>query len=271
MAIKLLFFGDTIGKVGRAAIRTALPSLRAEYNPDFVIANVENIAHGKGVTVKTLSEINALGIDAYTSGNHVFDKGELTRQAFSEFSNLIRPANYEGHLLQGSLPGTGVVRIEKNGQGYLIINLNGQVFFEKQFFGSVTSPFAMFDQLYEEYYHSGDIVFVDFHAEATSEKRAMGFYTDGRASMVVGTHTHVATADLQILPKGTGFVTDVGMSGALHSILGVPVQNSLNIFLGGKFVYEVEEHNPIMLNAVYAEIENGLAVTVKKIYQEINL
>ena len=128
-----------------------------------------------------------------------------------------------------------------------------------------------FDKIIEQNKQPGDIVFVDVHSEATSEKRAMGFWCDGRAALVCGTHTHVATADLQILPKGTGFVSDTGMTGAKNSVLGVPIQNSLDLFMTGKFVFEVEEQNPIMLNAIYAEVENGLATKVERIYKEINL
>src|SRR6266481_1951620 len=212
MPAKLLFFGDIIGKPGRKALLKALPGIREKYNPDFVIVNVENMAHGKGVTVKTMQEIESAGADAYTSGNHVFDKDLLSREALEKYPNLIRPANY-----LGDFAGRGFVRIEKNGQGFLVINLNAQVFFEKQFPGKIGSPFMEFDRIVAEQARPGDVVFVDFHSEATSEKRAFGFYTDGRASLVCGTHTHVPTADLQILPKGTGYVSDVGMTGALNS------------------------------------------------------
>lgn len=266
MPKKILFFGDTIGRPGRQALLAAMPEFKEKYKPDFIVMNVENLAHGKGITVKTLAELAPLGVDVFTSGNHVYDKGEFSKEAFDTYPNLLRPANYSPEL-----SGKGYVRIEKDGQGYLIINLNGQVFFEKQFGGGISSPFQEFDKIIEEHKKDGDMVLVDFHAEATSEKRAMGFWTDGRASLVYGTHTHVATADLQILPKGTGYVSDVGMSGAKQSILGVPVQNSLDMFMTGKFNFEVEEKNPIMVNGVYAEVENGLATKVEKIYREVNL
>lgn len=264
--MKILFFGDIIGKPGRRALLAALPAIREKYKPDFVVVNVENIAHGKGVTVNSIQELAPLDIDVYTSGNHVFDKGELTAESFKKFPNLIRPGNYIGDF-----PGQGSIRVEKNGQGYLIINLNATVFFENQFEGKIGSPFEEFDKILAREAKPGDLVFVDFHSEATSEKRAFGFYCDGRASLVAGTHTHVPTADLQILPKGTGYVSDVGMCGSLNSVIGVPVQNSLQIFLGGAFKFEVEEQNPIMVNAVYAEVENGRAVKVEKIYQEVNI
>lgn len=268
MPVKLLFFGDTIGRTGRAALLKELPAIRKHYQPDFVIVNVENITHGKGVTSKTLQELDPLEIDVYTSGNHAFDKGQFSMDAFREVPNLIRPANY------GSvLPGKGFVRVEKNGKSLLAINLNARVFFDKQFQTEISSPFTEFDTIWKSEHQPGETVFLDFHSEATSEKRAMGFYTDGRASLVCGTHTHVATADLQILPNGTGYVSDVGMTGALNSVLGIPVQNSLDLFLGirEKLNFEVEEQNPIMINAVYAEIENGKAVSVEKIYREVEV
>jgi hypothetical protein len=268
MPVKVLFFGDTIGKSGRAALLKELPAIRERYQPDFVIVNVENITHGKGVSSKAIHELDQLDIDVYTSGNHAFDKGQFSAEAFKDIPNLIRPSNY------GSvLPGKGFVRVEKNGKSLLAINLNAQVFFEKQFPTEISSPFMEFDTIWKAEHQNKEAVFIDFHSEATSEKRAMGFYTDGRASLVCGTHTHVATADLQILPNGTGYISDVGMTGALNSILGVPVQNSLDLFLGNtsKLVFEVEEQNPIMINAVYAEIEDGKAVAVEKIYREVSI
>jgi 2',3'-cyclic-nucleotide 2'-phosphodiesterase len=263
---KILFFGDVVGRPGREALKKTLPGLREKYQPDFVVVNIENIAHGKGVTLKTISEISDLGIDAFTSGNHVLDKRDLSRDALNQTPNLVRPANYPDDF-----PGRGSVRIEKDGQGYLVMNLNARVFFEKQFFGEISDPFAKFDQIINDQKRPGDIVLLDFHSEATSEKRAMGYFADGRAQMVFGTHTHVPTADLRILPKGTAHVSDVGMIGPVNSILGVPPENSLAIFLGGKFVYEVEESNPIMVNAVYTEVEGDKAVKIEKIYVEVDI
>ncbi len=264
---KIVFFGDAVGKPGRKALNKIVPEIRAKYSPDFIIANVENLAHGKGVTLSTMAEIDQLGIDVYTGGNHIFEKRGLTEEVFAKYPNLIRPSNYAGEF-----PGKGWVRIEKDGQGYLIINLNARVFFNETHFGGLRSPFEEFDQLIAEHKRPGDLVFVDFHSEVSSEKKAFGFYVDGRASMVCGTHTHTPTADLRILPKGTGHVSDVGMIGAVNSILGAPIENSLAIFLGGKFIYDVEESNPIMVNAVYAEInDQGLATKVEKIYTEIDV
>lgn len=264
---KIVFFGDAIGKPGRKALLKVVPEVREKYKPDFIIANVENLAHGKGVTLGTMAELDELKIDAFTGGNHIFEKKEITEQVFEKYPNLIRPANYVGEF-----PGKGWVRIEKDGQGYLIINLNAKVFFNESYFGGIRSPFEEFDRIILDQKRDGDIVFVDFHSEVSSEKKAFGFYADGRASLVCGTHTHTPTADLRILPKGTAHVSDVGMIGAVNSVLGAPIENSLAIFLGGKFVYEVEESNPIMVNAVYAEIdEKGLATKVEKFYTEVDV
>lgn len=259
--IKILFFGDVIGKPGRRALAEVLPNIRVEHQPDIVIANVENLAHGKGVTLQTLAEMDALGFDVYTSGNHVFDKGAQSEECFKKYPNLIRPENYDGDY-----PGTGSYRFEKNGQWYTVLNLNGNVFFEKQFRDTIRNPFFELDKLLVDRAQKNDIILVDLHAEASSEKIALGWYADGRVSAVFGTHTHVPTADARILPGGTAVVTDVGMNGPQNSVIGVKVQNSLDRFLErGKFVMDPEEEGPIWVNALLVEIEGLKAIKVEKI------
>ncbi len=261
---KILFFGDIMGKPGRQALAQVLPSLREQHQPDLVIANVENLAHGKGVTPGTIAELSALGIDVFTSGNHVFDKGDMSTECFGKYDNLIRPYNYDD-----SWPGRGFFRIAKNNQHYLIINLGGRVFFEKQFRGEISNPFFALDQVLQNETQKDDIILVDFHAEATSEKVAMGWYADGRIAAMLGTHTHVPTADARILPKGTAYITDVGMTGALNSVIGVKTENSLNMFLDkDRFRLDPEEEGPAMLNAVVIDIDSGKAQTIEKLYQE---
>ncbi len=268
----ILFFGDIMGKPGRRALARVLPALREEHAPDLVIANVENLAHGKGVTAKTLQELVDAGVDVFTSGNHVFDKADQAAECFAKFPQLIRPANYVGDY-----PGSGYYRITKNSQSYLIINLGGQVFFEKQFDGAITNPFFKLDELLSQEAQKGDIIVVDFHAEATSEKIAMGWHADGRIAAMLGTHTHVATADARILPQGTAFVTDVGMTGSLTSVIGVKIENALNTFLEkSKFKMDVAEDGPVMVNAMLVEIDNSeidhsKASKIEKIYKEINI
>jgi metallophosphoesterase (TIGR00282 family) len=244
---KILFFGDIMGKPGRHALAQVLPSLREEYSPDLVIANVENLAHGKGVTLPTLKELEDLGVDVFTSGNHVFDKAPQAKEAFEKYPQLIRPFNYDP-----SYPGSGYYSVAKNGQQFLVVNLGGRVFFENQFRGSIANPFFEADKLLEQESQKGDIIILDFHAEATSEKIALGRYLEGRITAFFGTHTHVPTADYQILPKGTSYVTDAGMTGPKDSVIGVETQNSLNMFLEkSKFIMDVAEKGPAMVNAPF--------------------
>ncbi|HVY67706.1 MAG TPA: TIGR00282 family metallophosphoesterase [Patescibacteria group bacterium] len=262
---KILFIGDVIGKPGRKALREVLPQWKEQYRPDAVVVNVENIAHGKGVTVNTLEDIDSLGIDCFTSGNHVFDKGEFSDEAFKKFDKLIRPANYPA-----ALAGHGYYRFTRDGQSYLIINLNGRVFFERAFYGQLGNPFFMVDQLIEQQGQKGDIILVDLHAEATSEKVAFGWHCDGKVAAVVGTHTHVPTADAHVLPKGTAYITDVGMTGPVHSVIGVAVEKSMQLFLEqGKFVMEVAEDGPACVNGVLIETDGPKAVKIEKLYQEV--
>jgi len=262
---KVLFFGDIMGKPGRQALAQVLPSWREKYQPDLVIANVENLAHGKGVTTGTLAELSNLGIDVFTSGNHVFDKGELSAACFEQYPNLIRPFNYDD-----SWPGRGFYRIAKNSQHYLIINLGGKVFFEQQFRGEISNPFFALDQVLHNESQKDDIIIVDLHAEATSEKVAMGWYVDGKVTAMLGTHTHVPTADAKVLPQGTAYITDAGMTGAINSVLGVKVENSLNMFLEkDRFRLEPEEEGPALANAVLIETAGSKAKTIEKLYQEL--
>ncbi|HEX7184589.1 MAG TPA: TIGR00282 family metallophosphoesterase [Thermoanaerobaculia bacterium] len=219
--MRLLFVGDVIGKPGRRALHNQLPRLVDRLCADYVVVNVENSAGGFGVTPEVMAEIEDLPIDCFTTGNHVWDKKEgvelLDRQP-----NLLRPANYPegnaGHGLHvGETPG---------GVPVAVINLEGRVFMS-----SVDSPFLVADRLLKQLEPRVKVVFVDFHAEATSEKQAMGFYLDGRVSAVVGTHTHVPTGDERILPKGTAFLTDAGMTGPYESIIGMRADKVLKRFL----------------------------------------
>lgn len=223
--MRLLFFGDVFGRPGREAVKKILPELREEFRPDFIVANVENMSHGKGVTVKHMQEMKDVGIDGFTSGNHVFDKREEAEKVFASVSNITRPDNYGS-----GFPGSGAVRLQKGAASILLLNLNGRVFFEKQFEGAISNPFTALDSLLEREAQGSDIILLDLHAEATSEKVAMGLYADGRVSAVFGTHTHVGTSDTQVLPKGTAYVTDVGMCGPKGSVIGVQAENVISAF-----------------------------------------
>jgi metallophosphoesterase (TIGR00282 family) len=240
---------------------------------------VENMAHGKGVTPSTMAEIDGLGIDCYTSGNHIFKKNDLSTECFEKYPNLIRPANFGGQL-----PGHGYYRFAKakgengskgsNGnQQFLILNLNATVFMEKQFDGQIDNPFLAIDKLILEQSQKGDIIIVDFHSEATSEKVAFGYYCDGRVIAVLGTHTHVPTSDNRVLPKGTAYISDVGMTGARDGVIGVKYENVIKKFLdpNQKFKNEPEEDGTMQINGVLVETSaDGKAAKIEKLYQEIN-
>jgi len=215
--MNILFISDIVGKAGRRAVREILPKLREEFEVDFVIANGENLAHGIGASKKTVNQVLEAGIDFLTSGNHIFKTDEATELLQDKSIPLIRPANYpEG------VPGEGFRIVEAaTGKKLLIINVLGQVFFKE----NCLSPLLVIDEILEQ---TGgeklDGIFVDAHTEATSETQIIGHYLDGRVSAMVGTHTHVPTADERILPKGTAFITDVGMVGLKESSLGVDVE-----------------------------------------------
>lgn len=244
--LKVLFFGDLVGKIARKALAAKLPELIKELKPDFVIANGENIAHGKGITKKTCQEVFDAGIDLLTLGNHIADKKDFVELLDDPESRIIRPANYpEG------VPGKGIKILEKNKKHLAIINLLGRPFMRE----IPDDPFRVFDVL-TQHLPVNTPIFVDFHGEVTSEKKAFGYYVDGRASVVAGTHTHVQTADERILPKGTGYITDVGMVGAKESVIGVVVEGSLKTHLTQMPVtFEVPEMGVVETNFIVAEID----------------
>lgn len=219
--MKLLFVGDIIGKPGRRALQSQLPRLVDRHKADYVVVNVENAAGGFGVTPDVLAEIADLPIDCFTTGNHVWDKKEGL-DLLERNPRLLRPANYpDGN------PGKGLY-VGETAAGIRVatINLEGRVFMS-----NLDCPFRMADRLLAGLPPDVKVVFVDFHAEATSEKQALGFYLDGRVSAVIGTHTHVPTGDERVLPKGTAFLTDVGMSGPYESIIGMRADKVLKRFL----------------------------------------
>ncbi len=264
---KILFIGDVVGKPGRKILREVLPQWKAKYQPDVTIVNVENLAHGKGVTPSTLAEVETLGVDCFTSGNHIFDKKDQAEACFEKYANLIRPAN-----LPASMFGHGFYRFSKGNQQYLVINLHGLVFCEKFFDSSLTNPFSKIDELLLNERQKGDIIIVDFHGEATSEKKTMGFYLDGRVSALLGTHTHVPTADAHVMKKGLAYISDVGMVGSRDSALGTKFENALAKFKdpSARFINEVEEDGTLQINGVLVETStDGKATAITKLYQEV--
>jgi len=255
MKLKILFFGDIIGKPGRKAIKKILSDLKKELKPHLVLANAENLAHGVGITAKTLEEMKEAGIDFFTSGNHIFDKKEALELLDMKDINVIRPANYPPDTPG---PEAKILDIEEN--KVVVVNLMGRVFMKEDF----DCPFRKFDQIYEKYKKEEPIIIVDFHAEATSEKRAFGYFTDGRAAAVVGTHTHVPTADNQILKEGTGYISDIGMVGVKTSVIGVDKENVIKMFKTQMPLrHEIPESKEIQVNVVMLEIDTKSKKTKK--------
>jgi metallophosphoesterase (TIGR00282 family) len=214
--VRILFIGDIFGRPGRTIVKERLPGLVREHAIDLIIANGENAAAGFGITPSLAEDLFELGIDVITTGNHIWDKREIVEYFESADGNqhsparrLLRPANYPA-----GMPGWGVYEGQKGKVGYAVINLQGRVFM-----ASNDDPFRVVDQLIKNV--KAKVIFVDIHAEATSEKISMGWYLDGRVTAVVGTHTHIPTADERVLPGGTAYITDVGMSGPYDSVIGV--------------------------------------------------
>jgi metallophosphoesterase (TIGR00282 family) len=222
--LKIVFCGDVVGKPGRHALANLLPAIGEEYNPDFIIANGENAAGGYGISRSIYTELCELGVDVITSGNHIWSLAE-TGILLEQEQNILRPANYPP-----SAPGRGW-GIFHTGEGIpiAVVNLSGRVEMTP-----VDCPFRCFDDIWDELRGTTNVVIVDFHAEATSEKQALALYADGRASAVLGTHTHVPTADARITHKGTAVITDVGMCGVVEgSIIGNDAEEALAKFLTG--------------------------------------
>jgi len=245
--MRILFFGDIIGKIGRQAIKKTLPKLKKEYQPDIIIANAENLAHGIGVTKKILDEMVEAGIDFFTSGNHVFKKPEAEELLTAKDSVLLRPANY-----LSPMPGEGFKVIEVGSKSILVINLLGRVFMKEDF----ACPFKKIDEILAQVDQKNLAgIIIDFHAEATSEKVAFGHYVDGRVTAVLGTHTHVPTADLKILPQGTAYISDVGMVGASDSVIGDKKEPIIDSFLTETNPkIEIPEEGEVEVDAVFLEI-----------------
>jgi len=218
--VKIAFFGDVVGGSGRRAAAAALSTLKEKHAIDLVLANVENAAGGFGVSEKVLAELDRAGIDFYTSGNHIWDKREGV-VILDERVNIVRPANYPGNA-----PGRGFRVIRVKDVPVAIVNIQGRVFMPP-----IECPFRTVDRCLQQIGDGCPIKIVDIHAEATSEKVAMGWYLDGRVSLVLGTHTHIPTRDAAILPNGTGYVTDVGMTGSYDSVLGVTKNIVIQRFL----------------------------------------
>ena len=219
--MKILFIGDIVGKPGRKAVREILPQIISRYQIGFVIANCENAAGGFGVTRDIVEELYQSRIDVLTSGNHIWDKKEIV-EFIEDYETLLRPANYP----EGS-PGRGSVVMPAPSGGHVgVLNLAGRIFMQP-----LDCPFRTAEREIEKLRKKVKIIIVDIHAEATSEKKALGWFLDGRVSAILGTHTHVQTADEKILPGGTAYITDVGMAGPFNSVIGLKKDDVLRRFL----------------------------------------
>ncbi|MFH1098596.1 MAG: TIGR00282 family metallophosphoesterase [Candidatus Uhrbacteria bacterium] len=263
--MRFLIFGDIVGKIGRRALQQALPDIRRELRPDIIIANAENIAHGLGMTEKTLADALDAGVTIFTGGNHLWDKPEGVEILRQPNSPVIRPANYPA-----GAPGSGWTMLSVAGKSVLVINLLGRVFMREL----VDCPFRAFDAALAQPTTKPDITIVDFHAEATSEKNAFGWYADGRAAIVYGTHTHVPTADERVLTKGTAFISDIGMTGARDTVIGVDPASVLPQYLTGigtRFTWP--EIGVATINAIVVDVDptSGCATNIKRIHREITI
>ena len=257
MPVKILFVGDIVGKPGRQALSRELHRLVDRHTIDIVIANGENAAGGFGLTVEVAKELFSQGIHLLTGGNHIWDKKEQVPFIFAD-DRILRPANYPA----GALGRGSTVLVTPGGVKVGVLNLEGRVFMK-----SLECPFLVADRELERLKQETNIILVDFHAEATSEKSALGWYLDGRISALVGTHTHVQTADEKILPQGTAFLTDAGMTGSFDSVIGMGKEETIHRFLTqlpAKF--EVAKKD-IRLNAVVIGVDeqSGKAVTIERI------
>ena len=256
--MKLLFIGDIVGRPGREIVKLGLRAIVDQHEIDLVIANVENAAGGFGITREIGESLVALGVDVMTSGNHIWDKKEIVH-LMDEDLPLIRPANYP------DAPGRGYIHMG----GVTVVNLMGRVFM-----ASLDCPFrtaeALLDQLKEV--GNGNVIIVDFHAEATSEKQAMGRYLDGRVGGVLDTHTHVGTVDAKMMPQGTAYLTDVGMTGPRDFVIGSDKDAMLERFLTSLPNRLTAASGPCALNAALVEVdeETGNATSIERIDRTVN-
>ena len=250
--MKVLFIGDIVGSSGRDIVKDLLPQIKIENKVDVVIANGENAAGGNGLTERVANELFDNGVDFITLGNHAWDKKDILDFIDNE-ERIIRPANYPP-----GTPGKGHRIFTKHGIKLAIANLQGRIYMQP-----LECPFRVMDNILLQLADQVKIIIVDIHAEATSEKMAMGYYLDGRVSAVLGTHTHIQTADDKILPKGTGYITDVGMTGPYESILGVKKENII-----ARFLTQIPNRFEVatgtsQLNAVLVEIDDDTGKTIK--------
>ncbi len=257
--VNILAIGDIIGKAGRKALQRHLPSIVDQYMIDFVVANGENLASGRGVTLGTANEMFALGVHVLTNGNHCWDQRDFLK-LIEQDDRFVRPANFTRHA-----PGRGwTIQETAAGLPVAVVNLIGQVYM-----GSWDSPFEAADRVLAEIPDDVRVILLDMHAEATSEKMGMGWYLDGRVSFVYGTHTHVPTCDETIRPGGTAYQTDLGMTGSYQSIIGNKVEGCLVRMVQGlpQRFEVVERGGSLFATRVRIDVETGKALEIERIHR----
>jgi hypothetical protein len=248
---RVLFIGDIVGEPGRRAVHDLLPELRERHSPDLVVANGENVAGGIGITERTARSLLDMGVDVITTGNHVYRHRDVY-SFLDSTDKVIRPANYIA-----SNPGKGHVIVEQNGTRWAVVNLSGSVGLQ-----AARSPFHEANRILSDL--DAHLIVVDFHAEMTSEKVAMGWHLDGRVTAVLGTHTHVPTADARVLPGGTAYITDVGMTGSRGGVIGVKKEQVLERFLTQMPVrFDTAEEDVWLMGCLVTSNDRGLAESIE--------
>lgn len=259
--MNILFIGDIMGRPGRGAAKKIIPNLKKEYEVDFIFANGENLAGGKGLTFDTYNEMMEAGIDYLTSGNHVFAKADFIPYLDDKKINVLRPANFPDLA-----SGRGIAELKRGKKEIMLVNLMGRALMRE----GLDNPFSKIDEILKK--TTPKIIIIDFHAETTSEKNAIGLYLDGRVSAVLGTHTHVATNDARVLPKGTAYITDIGMVGALNSVIGVDKNSIIQSYLSGMpSKHEIPGGEAIFCAVLISVDEkNGKAISIEPIIRFSN-
>ena len=257
-SLKIFFIGDIVGRPGRRAVTHFLPKIREEEKIDLVVANGENLAGGKGMTHEKYEEMLAAGVDYFTSGNHIWANRDIIPYIKENTAKVLRPANYPD-----GTPGRGFVEIDLKYEKIILINLMGRVFIPQLFL----DPFTVAKEIVDA--NSGKIILIDFHAEATSEKIALAHYLDGQVSALVGTHTHVQTADERVLPRGTGFISDLGMCGPIDSVIGVEKEIIVREFLTAMPQSHKVAVGDCQINGCIVEIDRKTkkAIALKRVFE----
>jgi len=268
--MKILFFGDIVGQPGRQALAKILPDLKKYFEPDLILANGENLAHGQGFSEKAVKEVLDIGLDFITGGDHVFGLKEGVQMLDEKKWPILRPLNWPG-----TVPGRGWQIIQKGARQILLVNLIGRVFMKQDF----DDPFQKISELLDDFSLKGkeqgstsvDGILIDFHAEATSEKMALGWFLDGKVSAILGTHTHVPTADEKILPGGTAFISDVGMCGSANSVLGMDKETVIKRFLTQRLLRMEVASGPAEVNGILLTLDEktGLSQNIERVKKTV--